>query len=115
MGRLFVLPISNIHKMAGHCSGCGHGGGYQMSAAAATLATLEVPVARRRAALTRFKLVGIHCQAHAAAGFAPFETGFAKDLIEPLTFGLNLHLSASGHDHGLHMTRHAVPFDDRSG
>ena len=45
------------------------------------------------------ELVGVHRQAHAAAGLAPFEAGFVEDAVEPFGFGLLLHLPAAGHDH----------------
>ena len=45
------------------------------------------------------ELVGVHRQAHAAAGFAPFEAGFFEDAVEAFLLGLLLHLAAAGNDH----------------
>ena len=66
-----------------------------MGAAALALAALEVAVGRRRAALPRRQLVGVHAQAHRAAGVAPFGAEVAEDLVEPLGLGLQPDAGAS--------------------
>ena len=43
--------------------------------------------------------VGVHAQAHRAAGLAPVEAGAAEDLVEALGLGLGLHLLRARHDH----------------
>eukprot|EP00955_Chlamydomonas_euryale_P085065 364050-Chlamydomonas_euryale.AAC.16 len=48
-----------------------HCGGHEVRAATGALAALEVAVGRGRAALARLQLVGVHGQAHGAAGLAP--------------------------------------------
>ena len=45
----------------------------------------------RSTALARPELVGIHAEAHGAAGLAPVEAGFHEDLVEPFGLGLFLH------------------------
>src|SRR5580765_5655799 len=47
----------------------------QMGASALALTALEVAVGRRRAALLRCELVGVHPEAHRASGTAPLSTG----------------------------------------
>ena len=42
--------------------------------------------------------VGVHAQAHRAAGLPPLEPGVEKQAIEPLLLGLQLHQAATG-DH----------------
>src|SRR5271163_2138201 len=61
-----------------------------MCAATAALATFEVAVAGRRASFAGGKDVGVHTQAHAAAGLAPIEACGGKDLVEALFLSLGL-------------------------
>ena len=72
---------------------------------AAALAALEVAVRGRGAALARLQDVGVHSQAHRAAGLAPLEPGLPEDLVEALLLGLRLHLLRAGHDHRAHGLR----------
>src|SRR3712207_8395492 len=58
------------------------------------LAALEVAVRGRGAALLRREAVGVHGEAHGAAGLAPVEAGLDEDLVEP--FRLRLHLHEAG-------------------
>ena len=74
----------------------------EVGPAAAALAALEVPVRRRRAALSRRQDVGVHAEAHRAARLAPLEAGREEDLVEPLVFGLFLHAARAGHDERAH-------------
>ncbi len=101
--------------MAGDGGGGGHGRADQMGAAAFALAAFKVAVAGAGAALAGGEDVGIHAQAHAAACFAPIETGFFENAIEPFFFSLLLHLSAAGDDHGADVFRHVVTADDSGG
>ena len=73
-----------------------------MGASAAALATLEVPVGRRRAALAGAQLVGVHAQAHRAPRLAPLEAGVEEDPVEPLGLGLGLDPVRPGHDERAH-------------
>ena len=70
---LLVLPLADIDEVAGDGGGGGHGGRDQVRAAALALPAFEVAVAGGGAALARLELVGVHRQAHAAAGLAPLE------------------------------------------
>src|SRR6185369_9869831 len=101
--------------MAGDGGGGGHGGGDEVGAAAFALAAFEVAVAGAGAALAGFELVGVHGQAHAAAGFSPFEAGFLEDAVEALSFGFAFHLAAAGDDHGIDGAGDFVTLDDGGG
>src|SRR5258708_31540199 len=57
--------------------GC-HGRTDQVGAAAGALATFEIAIRRRRAALAGFESIIVHAQAHRAARLAPFESGLQK-------------------------------------
>ncbi len=89
-------------EVAGDGGGGRHGGGHEVGAPAPALASLEVPVRGRRAALAHGELVGVHGQAHRAARLAPLEAGGDEDLVEPLGLGLGLHAVRPGHDEGPH-------------
>jgi 3-isopropylmalate/(R)-2-methylmalate dehydratase large subunit len=61
------------------------------AAAAAPLATLEVAVRGRGAALAGLQPIGVHGEAHRAALDAPFEAGFPEDPVQAFLLGLGLH------------------------
>src|SRR4051812_50167488 len=69
-----------------------------MRAPALALPALEVAVRRRGAALPRRELVGVHAQAHRAAGVAPLGPEVDEDLVQPLGLGLQAHPGAPGDD-----------------
>src|SRR5215208_6175093 len=71
-----------------------------MRATLITLAAFEVAVRRGGTAFTGLELVGIHREAHRAAGLAPIESGFGEDFIEPFGLGLLLHQAGPRHYHG---------------
>ena len=79
----------------------GHGGRHEVRAPAGPLAALEVAVRRRRAALLGPQLVGVHREAHGAAGLAPLEARRFQNLVEALGLGLLLDEARAGHDHGV--------------
>src|SRR6266545_119249 len=60
-------------------------------ATASSLPSLEIAVRGRGAALPRLKAIGVHGQAHRAAGFAPLEAGVLEDPVEAFALGLRLH------------------------
>src|ERR1700689_4140100 len=96
MTRVFACTRSlpqrpHIGEAAGDGGGGGHGRADEMGAAAAALAALEIGVGGRGAALARLELVGVHGEAHRAAGLAPFEARLEEDAVEPLLLGLVLH------------------------
>src|SRR5471030_1280247 len=80
-------------------NGCcgGHEWRDEMRTAARALATLEVAVRRRRAALARRELVGIHAQAHRAAGVAPLGAGLLEDDVESFLLRLQPNAHRAGH------------------
>src|SRR5512141_2574900 len=67
-----------------------------MRAPTFALAAFEVAVAGGRTALTRLQDVGVHPQAHRAAGAAPLEPRRAEDLVEALLLRLELDGDAAG-------------------
>src|SRR5215210_9573179 len=69
-------------EVAGDGGGGGDGGGDQVGAPAPALAALEVAVGRGRGPLARAQLVGVHPQAHRAAGGPPLEAGGGEDAVE---------------------------------
>ena len=100
-----VAPQSRsagVGEGAGDGGGGGHGGGHEVGAAALALAALEVAVAGGGGPLAGGELVGVHGQAHRAAGLAPVEAGGGEDLVEALGLGLVLHRERAGDDHGPH-------------
>src|SRR5581483_10781840 len=107
-----VLPLPNIDEMPGGGGRGGHGGGNKVRAAAFALAPFEIAVARAGAALAGLELVGVHGQAHAAAGLAPVEARFFEDSIEAFLLSLLFHLAAAGDDHRVDGAGNAVAFDD---
>ena len=66
----------------------GHPRADQVRPPALALPALEVPVRGRGAALALDQDVGVHAEAHRAAGGAPLEAGRAEDLVEALLLGL---------------------------
>jgi len=64
-------------------------------AAVLALAALEIAIAGAGTALVRRKDVGVHADAHAAAGVAPLETGVAENFIEAFFFGLRFNARGS--------------------
>src|SRR3954466_2872859 len=78
-----------------------HRGADEMGAAALSLPPLEVAVRGRGTALAGIEPVGIHAEAHRAAGLAPLEAGVAEDAVEALFLGLRLY-QAGARDHHRH-------------
>ena len=72
---------------------------HEMGPAAGPLAPFEISIAGRGAALSGLKHVGIHRQAHTAAGFPPLESRLFEQSVEPLLFGLLFDEPGTGHDH----------------
>ena len=69
-----------------------------MGASALALTALEVAVGGRRAALLRGELVGVHAEAHRAAGTAPLAARLLEDHVEALVLGLEAHAHGAGDD-----------------
>src|SRR5688572_26082333 len=66
-------PVADVDEMALNGGRGGHLRRDEVGAPAASLAALEVAVRRRGAALAGLEDVGVHAQAHRAAGAAPVE------------------------------------------
>jgi hypothetical protein len=47
-------------------------------------------------------MIGVHAQAHRAAGQSPFEAGIGEDLGQPLFLGLQSHKARARNDHATH-------------
>src|SRR5262245_11811598 len=95
------LPLPHIHEMSRDGGGGRHRRRDEMGAALVALPALEVAVRGRGASLAGRELVGIHGEAHGAAGLAPLEAGLDEDLVEPFGLGLLLHQPGARHDHGV--------------
>src|SRR6476661_9953608 len=61
---------------------------HEVGATTLALASLEVAVGRRGAALPRRELVRVHAQAHRAPGEAPLGTGLDEHPVQALGLGL---------------------------
>ena len=94
------MPVPHIHEMPGDGGGRRHRGRDEVSASLVALAALEITVRCRGATLTGPELVGVHRQAHRAAGLAPFKPGLDENPVEAFSLGLLLHQSGSRYDHG---------------
>ena len=90
-------------------------GRQQVRARARPLPADEIAVAGRGAALARRHLVGVHRQAHRAAGLAPFEAGLDEDAVEPLGLGLALDQPRAGHDQRADAVRDVAAVRHRGG
>mmetsp|Transcript_21030 Transcript_21030/g.62929 ORF Transcript_21030/g.62929 Transcript_21030/m.62929 type:complete len:464 (-) Transcript_21030:754-2145(-) len=92
-----------------------HCGGHEVRAATGALAALEVAVGRGRAALARLQLVGVHGQAHGAAGLAPVKARLDEDLVKALSLCLSLDQSRARHYHCVCVGRDLAALGDRRG
>ena len=72
--------------------GRGHLRADEVGPTAPPLPALEVPVGRRSAALARREDVGVHAEAHRAAGEPPLEDRVEEDLVESLLLRLAANL-----------------------
>src|SRR5208282_6173651 len=81
-----------------------------MRASSAALASFEISVAGRSAALARLQDVGIHAQTHGASRLAPFEPGIQKDAVQAFLLGGALDRLRAGHNHGAYFRIHVLPF-----
>src|SRR5687767_12789568 len=79
LGLSGVGQVGGARQMAGDGGRGGHEWRDQMGSTALALPPLEVAVGGRRAALARRQLVGVHAQAHRAAGVPPLGTRLLED------------------------------------
>src|SRR4051812_19258385 len=92
------LEVGGGGEVAGQRRRGGDGRGHQVRPAALALPALEIAVARRRRALARLELVGVHAQAHRAPGAAPLGAGVDEHPVEALGLGLHLDPHRAGDD-----------------
>src|SRR5262249_43927361 len=72
-----------------------------MRAAIAALAAFKIAVGGAGTALVRRQDIGVHPDAHAAAGVAPFESSLGKDFVEALFFRGGFDPAGAWDDKGL--------------
>src|SRR5215472_11204572 len=83
-----------------------------MCTAALALASLEVAIRRAGASLLRLEDIGVHAQAHAATGLAPFKAGLGEDAMQPQRFRLAFDLLRTRHHHRLDVACDLAALDD---
>src|SRR5258705_5449230 len=81
----------------------------EQRAASRSLPPFEVAVAGGNPQLAGTKRIAIHRDAHRAAGLPPFGARLDENAVEPLAFGLTLHLLESRHDETAHARAKATP------
>ena len=86
-----------------------------MGAPALALPALEVAVGRRGAALSGLEGVGVHAQAHRAAGTAPLGAGLLEDHVEPFVLGLQPDPHRTGYDEQAGVLVDLAALDDLGG
>src|ERR1044072_7984146 len=96
------FPIAHVREVSLDRRCRSHHRTDEMRAAAAALASLEVAITRRRAALTGLQNISIHPEAHRTPSLTPLKSRLVKNPIEPLAFRRALHLLRSGHHHRAH-------------
>src|SRR5688572_2536429 len=82
------VEIARARQRAPHGGRGGDERRDQVRAAALALTAFEVAVAGRGAALPGCELIGVHAEAHRAAGEAPLRAEVGEDLVETLCLGL---------------------------
>src|SRR5690606_6850077 len=105
--------LAHVDDMAGDGGRRGRGRAHQVGAATGALAPFEVAVGGGCAVLAPAQNVGVHRQAHGAAGFPPVHAGLDEDLVE--TFLLRLHLDQMGTGHHVDLldaVRHLAALGD---
>src|SRR5689334_21087232 len=85
-----------------------------MGTTAWSLAALKVSVGSRGAALTRHEDVGVHAEAHGAAGLAPLKAGVEEDLVEAFLLRLGLDDAGARHHHRPQRVGHLLAANDGS-
>src|SRR3954447_4660175 len=92
IGSIALAPIPDVDEPPLDRGRGRHLRRHEVRAPAPPLTALEVAVRGGCAALARGQRVGVHAEAHRAAGGAPVEPGRAEHLVEALGLGLRLHL-----------------------
>ena len=101
--------------MTGHGGGSRHFRAHKMRASATSLATFEIAVRGRGAALALGQLVRVHRKAHGTSRLAPFETGSREHLVESLGLGLLLYKAGARNDHRADAVGDLVALDELRG
>src|SRR4051812_27667266 len=86
-----------------------------MGATATALPAFEIAVRRGSAALAGLQLVGVHGEAHGAAGLTPVEAGFLEDHVKAFILGLFLNEAGAGDDHGIDAVGNLAALGDSGG
>src|ERR1051326_8811703 len=97
-----VVPVAHVHKTSCYVGCGGHGGAHQVRPSACALPAFKIAVAGGSTTLARLQPVGIHAQAHGAAGFAPLKSCFSKDAVQSFLLRRPLHLLRARNNHSLH-------------
>src|SRR5258708_5056842 len=95
------VEFADVHEMPGDGGGGSHDRAHEMRAAVLALAAFEIAVAGAGAAFVGRQDVGIHPDAHTAAGVAPFETGSAENFVKAFFFGLRLNAARARYNQRL--------------
>src|SRR5260370_15559148 len=95
------VEFADVDEMACYGGGCGHQRADQVRAAVFALAALEIAVGGAGAAFVGRQNVGVHADAHAAAGIAPLETGGGENFVQAFFFGLRFDAPRTGNDQRL--------------
>ena len=111
---VFILPLANIDEMARDSGGRGNSWRNKMRTRALAHPSFEITIARASAAFARLKPVGIHRQAHAATGFAPFEPCVNENFVEPFFFSLAFDDPAARNGKSLNAFSNFISFKDLS-
>src|SRR5450432_4214733 len=82
--------LPHIDEMARNCGSRGHHRADQMRPRVPALAPIKVTIRGAGAAFMRREHVGIHANAHTAAGIPPFESGVDEDFVQAFLLGLIL-------------------------
>src|SRR5215212_275752 len=115
IGSIALPQFSRRRERSRNRRSCGHRGRDEMRSSTWSLPALKIPIRRRGAALAGSQLVGVHAQAHRAAGGTPFEPGILEDEIEPFGLRLGTHAHRTGDDHGPHARLNLATGDDSGG
>ena len=79
-----ILPIPNVRKVSRNRRRCRHHRTHQMRPSPSPLPSFKIPVAGRRAPLSRLQNIRIHSQAHRASRLAPLKSRILKNPVQAL-------------------------------
>src|SRR5579884_1104492 len=96
-----AVEFAHVHEMPCDGGGGGHDRAHQMRAAVASLAPFEIAIRSAGAALVRRQNVGVHADAHAAAGVAPLEASLRENSVQAFFFRSVLDAAGAWNDERL--------------